>query len=361
MEQMKPATDKMVYRYLGNTGLKVSVIGLGNWLNNEDDAQTLECTKTALQNGINFFDTAEIYGFGAAETTLGKALKELNLPREKIVVTTKIFKIGEDPNDGFLSRKHIIEGMKNSLKRLQLDYVDIVYCHRFDKDCSMEEICRAMNSLINDGYAFYWGTSEWTACQIMDAYDTCERLNLIKPIVEQCCYNMFNRNKIEDEYRDLFKKYSLGTTIFSPLNSGILTGKYINEIPKDSRANKNNENGNYAFDAYIKNKKNYDEKLQKLKDVAEKKLQCTLGQLAIAWLLVNPDINCCLLGASKNFQIEENVKAIEISKRLDKSLLFDIERILDNAPRGEIDYRDWREIPNRRNIALDLDYIKPSY
>ena len=161
--------------------------------------------------------------------------------------------------------------------------------------------------------------------------------------------------------RDLFKKYSLGTTIFCPLNSGILTGKYMNEVPKDSRANKTNENGNIAFENYNKNKKNFDEKLQKLKDVAEKKLQCTLGQLAIAWLLVNPDINCCLLGASKNFQIEENVKAIEISKRLDKSLLFDIERILDNAPRGEIDYRDWREIPNRRNIAMGLDYIKPSY
>ena len=251
--------------------------------------------------------------------------------------------------------------MKNSLKRLQLDYVDIVYCHRFDKDCSMEEICRAMNSLINDGYAFYWGTSEWTACQIMDAYDTCTRLKLIKPIVEQCCYNMFNRNKVEDEYRDLFKKYCLGTTIYSPLNSGILTGKYMTEVPKDSRANKSNDSGNFAFENYNKNKKNYDEKLQKLKDLAEKKFQCTLAQFALAWLLVNPDINCCLLGASKNSQIEENCKAIEIYKRLDKSLLFDIERILDNAPRGEVDYRDWREMPNRRNIAMGLDYIKPSY
>ena len=359
--QTLPNTSKMEYRYLGNSGLRVSVLGYGNWVNNQDDKLTLDNVKTCLENGINFFDTAEGYGEGQGEITLGKALKELNVPREKIVVTTKLFKLGEDPNGGFLSRKHIIEGMKNSLKRLQLDYVDVVYCHRYDRDTSMEEICKSMNNLINDGYAFYWGTSEWTACQIMEAYDTCQRLNLIKPIVEQCCYNMFNRNKIEDEYRDLFKKYSLGTTIFSPLHSGILTGKYINEIPKDSRANKNNENGNYAFEAYIKNKKNYDEKLQKLKDVAEKKFQCTLGQLAIAWLLANPDINCCLLGASKNSQIEENVKAIEIYKRLDKSLLFDIERILDNAPRGEIDYRDWREIPNRRNIAMGLDYIKPSY
>ena len=283
--QTLPNTSKMEYRYLGNSGLRVSVLGYGNWVNNQDDKLTLENVKTCLENGINFFDTAEAYGQGEGEITLGKALKELNVPREKIIVSTKIYKLGEDPNDGFLSRKHIIEGMKNSLKRLQLDYVDVVYCHRYDRDTSMEEICKSMNNLINDGYAFYWGTSEWTACQIMEAYDTCQRLNLIKPIVEQCCYNMFNRNKIEDEYRDLFKKYSLGTTIFSPLNSGILTGKYMNEVPKDSRANKTNENGNIAFENYNKNKKNFDEKLQKLKDVAEKKLQCNLGQLAIAWLL----------------------------------------------------------------------------
>ena len=224
MEEMKPATDKMVYRYLGNTGLKVSVLGLGNWLNNEDDAQTLECTKAALENGINFFDTAEIYGFGAAETTLGKAFKSLNVPREKIVVTTKIFKIWDDPNDVFLSRKHIIEAIKNSLNRLQLEYVDIVYCHRYDMRTPMKEVCEAMHWCIEKGYALYWGTSEWTACQIMQAYDICEELGLIKPVVEQCQYNMFWREKMENEYRDLFKKYKMGTTIFSPLRCGILTG-----------------------------------------------------------------------------------------------------------------------------------------
>ena len=257
MEGMKPDKDKMEYRYLGDTGLRVSVIGLGNWLNNEDDSQTLECTKTALQNGINYFDTAEIYGFGAAETTLGKALKELNVPREKIVVSTKIFKIGDEPNDAFLSRKHIIEGIKNSLKRLQLEYVDIVFCHRYDMRTPMKEVCETMNWCIEQGYALYWGTSEWTACQIMQAYDICDQLKLIRPVVEQCQYNLFCREKMENEYRDLFKKYKMGTTIFSPLKCGILTGKYIDQIPDDSRKNSKNERTKQIMERndYWKNKK----------------------------------------------------------------------------------------------------------
>ena len=360
MEEMKPATDKMVYRYLGNTGLKVSVLGLGNWINNEDDSQTLECTKTALENGINFFDTAEKYGYGAAETTLGKALKSLNVPREKIVVTTKIFKVGEDPNDGFLSRKHIIEAIKNSLKRLQLEYVDIVYCHRYDMRTPMKEVCEAMNWCIEQGYALYWGTSEWTACQIMQAYDICDELKLIKPVVEQCQYNMFWREKMENEYRDLFKKYKMGTTIYSPLKCGVLTGKYINEIPEDSRMNSKNERTKkmMANNDYWKSKKEYDNKLNQLKNIAENKLNCTLSQLAIAWVIANPDVSCCLLGATKGAQIEENVKALEIYKKLDKDIFIEIEKILDNVPDGEIDYRDWRELPSRRHIAMGIDYIK---
>ena len=320
--ETKPATEKMIYRYLGNTGLRVSVLSLGNWLNNEDDAQTLECTKAALNNGINFFDTAEIYGFGAAETTLGKALKELNVPREKIVVTTKIFRIGNDPNDSFLSRKHIVEGLNNSLKRLQLDYVDIVYCHRYDMKTPMLEVCTSMNWVINKGLALYWGTSEWTACQIMEAYDICEKLGLIKPVVEQCEYNMFRREKMEKEYRDLFKRYKMGTSIFSPLKCGILTGKYMNEIPEDSRANSKNERTKSMMERndYFKNKKEIDNKLTQLKAIAENKLNCSLAQLAIAWVIGNPDVSTCILGASKGSQIEENVKAIEVLKKIDKYL-----------------------------------------
>lgn len=358
---MIPNTSKMQYRYLGSSGLRISVFGLGNWINNENDSQTLDCVKTALDNGINFFDTAERYGDGLGETTLGKALKELNVPREKIVVSTKVFKIGTDPNDAFLSRKHITEAIKNSLKRLQLEYVDILYCHRYDRNTPMEEICRSMNWVINQGYALYWGTSEWTACQIMEAYDICERLNLIKPIVEQPQYNMLVREKVENEYRDLFRNYKIGITSYSPLYCGVLTGKYFDEVPEDSRGNIKNDyarNKFLNFD-YWKNKKEFDDKLKKVKDLAEKKLQCTLGQLALAWIIVNPDISCCILGASKAKQIEENVKALEVAKKLEsnKDILIEIEKIMKNVPKGEIDYKDWKELPSRRNIAIGIDYI----
>ena len=216
-EIYKPDCSKMEYRYLGNTGLKVSVLGYGNWVNNMNDEMTKECFKKCLENGINYFDTAEAYGNGAGETSFGKIIKELNIPREKIVVSTKIFSIGDDPNDSFLSRKHIREGVKNSLKRLQLDYVDIVFCHRYDMHTPLEETCRAMTWIIEHGYAFYWGTSEWTASQIMEAYGICDRLGLKRPVVEQCHYNMLYRNSMEVDYRDLFKKYKMGTTIWSPL------------------------------------------------------------------------------------------------------------------------------------------------
>ena len=360
MESMKPSTEKMEYRYLGNTGLRVSVIGLGNYVNNDNDEETLECVKSALKNGINFFDTAEIYGLGAAEISLGKAIKQLNIPREKIVVTTKIFKIGNEPNDAFLSRKHIIEGIKNSLQRLQLEYVDIIYCHRYDMNTPIKEVVESMNWCIEQGYALYWGTSEWTACQILEAYDICNELKLIRPVVEQCQYNMLCREKMENEYRDLFKKYKMGTTIYSPLKFGILTGKYINEVPENSSANSKNEGvkKRVSDDEYFKNKNFYDNKLNQLKVLAENKLNCTLAQLAIAWVIANTDVSCCIIGATKSTQIEENVKAIEISKKIDKDLSIEIEKILNNVPDGEIDYRDWKELPSRRNIVLGIDYIK---
>ena len=359
MSSMIPDRNKMVYRYLGNTGLKVSVFGLGNWINNEDDAQPLECTKAAILNGINFFDTAEHYGDGLAETTLGKALKELNVPREKIVVTTKLMAVGNDPNDMFLSRKHVVEGIRNSLKRLQLEYVDIVYCHRYDMHTPMEEIVTSMNYCIEQGYALYWGTSEWTACQIMEANDICDRLRLIRPVVEQCQYNMFERNKVENEYRDLFKRYKLGTTVYSPLFCGALTGKYINEVPSESRGTLKNEKARNKFlnNRYFKNKKSFDEKLIKLKEMAESKFKCTLAQLALSWVIANPDVSCCILGASKAAQIDENVKALEIYKKLKKEDFIEIEKILGNTPKGEFDFLNWKELPSRRNIAMGIDYI----
>ena len=269
-EVHKSDSTKMEYCYLGNTGLKVSVLGFGNWVNNQNDETTKECFLKALENGINFFDTAEVYGYGAGETSFGNTIKALNIPREKFVITTKIFQIGEDPNDTFLSSKHIREGLKNSLKRLQLDYVDIVYAHRYDMHTPLEEVCLAMDWVIEQGWAYYWGTSEWTASQIMEAYGICDKLNLHLPEVEQCHYSMLARENMEVEYRDLFKKYKMGTTIWSPLESGVLTGKYIDEIPKDSRMNVEHDHAKDDFEPYMKNKKNVDEKLKKLRDIAEK-------------------------------------------------------------------------------------------
>jgi voltage-dependent potassium channel beta subunit len=263
-----------------------------------------------------------------------------------------------DPNDSFLSRKHIIEGIRNSLKRLQLDYVDVIFCHRYDRYTPLEETCRAMDWVINQGLAHYWGTSQWTASQIMEAYKICDKLNLIAPVVEQCNYNMMVRDRVESEYRDLFKRYRMGTTIWSPLESGILAGRYLNGIPDDSRYKLKHDNAPVDIQPYLDNKKEWDDKLLKLKDIAEKKLGCNLAQLAIAWVIANPDCSTTILGASRVSQLEETVKAVEIYKKLDKDILKEIEEILGNVPKGEIDYRDWKELPSRRNINLNVDYKK---
>ena len=356
--ELKPDISKMEYRYLGNSGLRVSVLGFGNAVNYRNDKTTVESIKTALSLGINYFDTAEIYGLGTGETNLGKAMKELGIARKKVVISTKIFKIGNDPNDCFFSRKHIVEGLKNSLQRLQLKYVDIVYCHRFDSNTPLEEVCDSMNYIIDQGLAFYWGTSGWTASQIMETYAICDKLGLIRPICEQTHYNIFTRSPVEDEYNDLIKKYKLGLVTYSPLECGILTGKYINEVPKDSRANLNYDNANTLMDKYTREKKVWDEKLLKLKDIAEKKYKCTLAQLCIAWIIANPDVNCCLFGASKATQIEDNVKALDIYKKIDKDTFIEIEKIMDNAPTGEMDYLTFTQLPSRRNVAMNIDYLK---
>ena len=350
--QLKPETNKMEYRYLGNSGLRVSVLSFGNW--EHDEKNTLECVKTCLNHGVNFFDTAESYGLGTAEIALGKALKELNVPREKVVITTKIFRNGTDPNDMFESRKHIIEGVKLSLKRLQLEYVDVVFCHRYDRHTPLEETCRAMNYVINKGWAFYWGTSEWRADQIERAIKICEKLNLIPPIVDQCEYSMLERNKVDNEYSDLFKMYKLGTTIWSPLKGGILTGKYLNEIQEGTRLAK----VEFMKNRYDKEKDAINPKIAKLKEFAEKKVGCSLAQLAVSWVIANKDVSTCILGASKASQLEEKFKALEIYKKLTPELLTEIETILDNCPKGETDFRDRIQLNIRRNIDLGVDFVK---
>ena len=291
---------------------------------------------------------------GLAETTLGKALKELNVPREKVVISTKIMRNGTDPNDSFESRKHIIEGVRLSLKRLQLDYVDVVFCHRYDRYTPLEETCRAMNYVINKGWAFYWGTSEWRADQIERAVKICEKLNLIPPIVEQCQYSMLERKKVDNEYFDLFRMYKLGTTIWSPLKGGILTGKYLNEIPKGTRL----DNREMMKNKYEKEKDSINPKIQKLKDLAEKKVGCSLAQLAVAWVIANKDVSTCILGASKASQLDENFKALEVVKKLTPEILTEIETILDNCPNGEMDFRNREQLNVRRNIDLGVNTVK---
>ena len=352
--ETKPNFKKMEYRHLGNSGLRVSILSYGNWANNDNADLTYESVKLCLENGINFFDTAEVYGLGKGEINLGKAIKKLNIPREKIVISTKIYRNGDDPNDSFLSRKHIMEGIKNSLKRLQLDYIDILYCHRYDMRTPLEETCKAMNDLIEDEKILYWGTSQWTSCQIMEAIKICNERNYIKPIVEQCQYNMLRREKMENEYNDLLRKYKIGISSFSPLYSGVLSGKYIKEIPPDSRYLRNKD-ATPVLKVYFDKKQDWDVKLNKLMDIC-KKLDCTLAQLSIAWVIINPDVSTSIMGATKINQLEENINAMKIYKKLDKNILLEIEKILQNTPQGEIIYRSFTMMRSRRNINLGVDY-----
>jgi len=305
----------MQYRYLGNTGLRVSVLSWGNWVNVKNDDNCLNSVKYAFSKGVNFFDTAEIYGYGEAEVSLGEALKALNAPRKDYVVSTKLWKVGNGVNDTFLSRKHVIEGLTNSLKRLQLDYVDIVFCHRFDKTVDLKELCKSMNYLIENGMAFYWGTSEWEACQIVEAINICDNLGLCRPVVEQSQYNFFNREKLEKEYVYLFDKYKLATTTWSPLLSGIITGKYLDSIPEDSRLGKFGDSSAAIITRiYNRNKKIWDPKIKDLLKLAEE-MGVSIAQLAVAWIIKNPDTTTCLLGNSKLSQLEDNIGALDVVEK----------------------------------------------
>jgi len=357
---MEKAAPKMIYRYLGNSGLKVSVMSWGNWINTKDENDiTYETVKIAYEGGINFFDTAEIYGMGEGEISLGNALKKLNAKRSDLVISPKIFKCGSGVNDSFLSRKHIIEGVNNSLKRLQLEYVDVVFCHRPDSNTPLEETCRSMNWLIEQGKAFYWGTSEWSASQVMEAHLVCEKYNLIKPIVEQCQYNMMVRDKVEGEHVHLFKTTKLGTTVWSPLFSGVLTGKYINEIPKGSRLDVFSEGAKQHNMEYTKNKKDWDSKLLKLQAIAER-FGANLAQFALAWVIKNTDVSTCIVGASKPQQLEENLKALDLVVKITKEIESEVDEILGNAPLGEMDWSTFTRLPPRRQILDGVKVIAPA-
>ncbi|KAG0023610.1 hypothetical protein BGZ81_008061 [Podila clonocystis] len=333
----------MEYRYLGRSGLMVSALSLGGWVTyggqvGPEVAQA--CMKTAYDNGINFFDTAEVYSGGQCEIDMGVAIRKFGWKRSDLVISTKIFWGGKGPNDRGLSRKHIIEGTDASLKRLQLDYVDLLYAHRPDPDTPMEEVVRAFNHVINQGKAFYWGTSEWSAQQITEAHAVAQRLNLIGPLMEQPQYNMFHRDRVEKEYLPLYKTYGMGTTTWSPLASGLLSGKYNSGIPADSRlaiednaVMKRLRDGLGSEDGRVKISK-----VVKLGEIA-KELDCTTSQLALAWCLKNPNLSSVITGASKPSQIEENVKSLQVVPLLTPEIMENIEQVLLNKPALDYNFR----------------------
>lgn len=345
-------TSKMIYRYLGNSGLKVSALSFGNWITqHEADSQSKSdaIIRKCYEGGVNFFDTAEGYGLGIAESVMGSSLKKLNVEREDLVVSTKLFFGREGINRSGLSRKHIIEGLNNSLRRLQLEYVDVVFCHRPDYEVPLEETCVAMDSLIRQGKAFYWGTSEWPAQRIMEAYMICEKLGLVKPVVEQPQYNMFNRAKFEVEYGVLFDKYRMGSTVWSPLAGGVLTGKYMNKVEGDTRYAQSTGRARDRMDVMIGPdvKERTDDILRRLTEIA-RELDGSLAQLALAWVLYSKDVSTAIFGASRESQVENNLKAIEVFKKLTPEIMERIETILDNRPETDIDFRLWQPFPYRR-------------
>lgn len=317
----------MNYRKVGKWGLRISELSLGSWLtfgNQLDIAAAKEIVRESFKNGINFFDTAEAYANGMAESMLGEVLKEFR--RSDIVVSTKIFWGGNGPNDRGLSRKHLLEGTWASLKRLQLDYVDIVYCHRPDPETPIEETVLAMDYLVRNGLALYWGTSEWSAEQLENAHKACKELNCIPPIVEQPQYNMLVRDRVEKEYLPIYEKYGMGLTTFSPLASGILTGKYNNGIPEDSRLARFPGLRKHMQESGILSEKTF-EKLQKLQKIADE-LGAKLSQLALAWCLLNPHVSSVILGVSRLEQLHENLKALEIKEKITEDVEKEIRKIL---------------------------------
>lgn len=319
----------MEYRRLGKAGLKVSALSLGAWVTygGQVGEQTAEeCMAAAYEAGVNFFDNAEGYAAGNAETVMGNVIKKMGWRRESLVVSTKIFWGGDGPNDTGLSHKHVIEGVNSALKRFQLDYVDLVFCHRPDPNTPIEETVRAMDIVIKQGKAFYWGTSEWSAAEIALADGIARQYGLTPPTMEQPQYNMFTRERFEKEYAPLYRDLGYGTTIWSPLASGLLTGKYNNGIPEDSRA---------SLKGYEWLKEGITpervEKVKQLKTVADE-LGASMAQLGLAWCLKNPNVSTVITGASRAAQVSENMKALEIAPKITDEVMARIEEILDNKP-----------------------------
>lgn len=320
----------MKYRHLGKAGLKLSELSLGAWVTyggqvGEEVAE--QCMVAAYEAGVNFFDNAESYAHGNAEIVMGNVLKRVGWPRESYVVSTKIFWGGKGPNDTGLSYKHIIEGVNRSLKHLQLEYVDLVFCHRPDPGTPIEETVRAMDQVIRQGKAFYWGTSEWSAADIMRAAGIAKENHLTPPSMEQPQYNMLHRYRVEVEYAPLYRDLGYGTTIWSPLASGVLTGKYANGIPEGSRATL--KGFEWLRESTI-TPENV-EKANQLKPIVDD-LGCTMAQLALAWCLKNPNVSTVITGASRVEQVRQNMAAEDVVDQLTPDVMERIDQILNNKP-----------------------------
>nr|XP_035978274.1 voltage-gated potassium channel subunit beta-1 isoform X5 [Halichoerus grypus] len=339
-EHTSAGSTGMPHRNLGKSGLRVSCLGLGTWVTfggqiSDEVAERL--MTIAYESGVNLFDTAEVYAAGKAEVILGSIIKKKGWRRSSLVITTKLYWGGKAETERGLSRKHIIEGLKGSLQRLQLEYVDVVFANRPDSNTPMEEIVRAMTHVINQGMAMYWGTSRWSAMEIMEAYSVARQFNMIPPVCEQAEYHLFQREKVEVQLPELYHKIGVGAMTWSPLACGIISGKYGNGVPESSRAS-------LKCYQWLKERivseegRKQQNKLKDLSPIAER-LGCTLPQLAVAWCLRNEGVSSVLLGSSTPEQLIENLGAIQVLPKMTSHVVNEIDNILRNKPYSKKDYR----------------------
>jgi len=317
----------MKYRNLGKCGAKVSVISLGSWLTiggTVDNKKSGNLIKLGYDKGINFFDTADVYNYGMAEITLGKSLKDFR--RQDLFIASKCFgKMSDEPNDKGLSRKHIFESVHKSLKNLKTDYIDLYQCHRYDPDTTLEETCRAFNTMIEQGKILYWGVSEWSKDEIKNALEICEKYNLHKPVSNQPQYSLFSRDIESNGVQDICREHGIGLVVWSPLAQGVLTGKYNKKkIENDSRLKDKKNN------AFVKNFVN-DENLNKVGELIKlsEKTGISVSNLALAWCLRNETVSSAITSATKESQLKENIKASETE--LTEEILTEIEKIFKSA------------------------------
>ena len=324
----------MEYRRMGKTGLQLSLLSYGSWVTfskQVDDSASDRLMGLAYDNGVNFFDNAEAYEGGRSEEMMGRVLHKKNWDRTSYCVSSKAFfgLYGKDnkPNQQGLSRKHLTEACHQALRRLQTDYLDLFYCHRPDRETPMEEIVWTMNILLQQGKILYWGTSEWSAAEIMEAHAVADKLSLIGPAMEQPQYNLFERQKMEYDYYTILRNVGMGKTIWSPLASGLLTGKYNDGIPEGARL---------ALDNYswLKDRMMQDDKIAKVKklDKVAKELDTSLATLSIAWCIHNPDVTTAILGATKEKQLTENLQALTLYPKLTSQIMKEIDEIMGTKP-----------------------------